>query len=187
MMNQVASQTEIGKICSKPSPCSASRLSRPADTPPPRYHAAKTQTCRVADAQRRVAWSLNAGSAHPPSIGEFTLVVDGPTAQTLSANWLLGLAYAMRHEGVLRRISVGGLPYTSAKTELNRRKLPKPACIAIWVIDRPVSSMRRLARCTRAVLASCDGLACRWRANRRLNCRDPIPRRAAKCSTVAPS
>ena len=33
MMNQVASQTEIGKICSKPSPCSASRLSRPADTP----------------------------------------------------------------------------------------------------------------------------------------------------------
>ena len=33
MMNQVASQTEIGKICSKQSPCSASRLSRPADTP----------------------------------------------------------------------------------------------------------------------------------------------------------
>ena len=33
MMNQVASQTEIGKICSKRSPCSASRLSRPADTP----------------------------------------------------------------------------------------------------------------------------------------------------------
>ncbi len=62
-------------------------------TPPPsRYHAAKTQTCRVADAHRRAAWSLNAGSAHPPSIGEFTLVVDGPTAQTLSANWFLGLA-----------------------------------------------------------------------------------------------
>jgi hypothetical protein len=157
------------------------------DTTTSRSHAAKTQACRVADAQRRVAWSLNAGSAHPPSIGEFTLVVDGPTAQTLSANWFLGLAYAMRHEGVLRRISVGGLPYTSAKTELNRRKLPKPACIAIWVIERPVSSMRRLARCTRTVLASCDGLACRWRANRRLNCRDPIPRRAAKCSTVAPS
>jgi len=126
-----------------------------------RFRTAKTQTCRVADAQRRVAWSLNAGSAHPPSIGEFTLVVDGPTAQTLSANWLLGLAYAMRHEGVLRRISVGGLPYTSAKTELNRRKLLKPACIAIWVIDRPVSSMRRLARCTRAVLATFEGLA--WR------------------------
>jgi hypothetical protein len=33
MMNQVASQIEIGKICSKQSPCSASRLSRPADTP----------------------------------------------------------------------------------------------------------------------------------------------------------
>jgi hypothetical protein len=33
MMNQFATQTEIGKICSKPSPCSASRLSRPADTP----------------------------------------------------------------------------------------------------------------------------------------------------------
>lgn len=31
-MNQVASQTEIGKICSEQSPCSASRLSRPADT-----------------------------------------------------------------------------------------------------------------------------------------------------------
>ena len=31
-MNQVASQTEIGKICSKQSPCSPSRLSRPADT-----------------------------------------------------------------------------------------------------------------------------------------------------------
>jgi hypothetical protein len=33
MMSQVASQTEIGKICSKQSPCSASRLSQPADTP----------------------------------------------------------------------------------------------------------------------------------------------------------
>ncbi|MGB2695754.1 MAG: hypothetical protein WBD55_11300, partial [Dehalococcoidia bacterium] len=33
MINQVASQTEIGKICSKQSPCGASRLSRPADTP----------------------------------------------------------------------------------------------------------------------------------------------------------
>ena len=33
MMNQVASQTEIGKICSKQSPCSARRLSRPAHTP----------------------------------------------------------------------------------------------------------------------------------------------------------
>ena len=33
MMNQVASQTEIGKICSKLSPCSAARLSQPADTP----------------------------------------------------------------------------------------------------------------------------------------------------------
>ena len=32
MMNQVASQTEIGKIFSEQSPCSASRLSRPADT-----------------------------------------------------------------------------------------------------------------------------------------------------------
>ena len=31
-MNRVASQTEIGKICSEQSPCSASRLSRPADT-----------------------------------------------------------------------------------------------------------------------------------------------------------
>ena len=41
MMIQVASQTEIGKICSKRSPCSASRLSRPADS----YHAAKTR-CR---------------------------------------------------------------------------------------------------------------------------------------------
>ena len=33
MMNQVASQTEIGKICSKQSPCSTPRLSRPAHTP----------------------------------------------------------------------------------------------------------------------------------------------------------
>ena len=31
-MNQVASHTEIGKICSEQSPCSASRLSWPADT-----------------------------------------------------------------------------------------------------------------------------------------------------------
>ena len=33
MMNQLASQTEIGKICSKQSPCSTPRLSRPAHTP----------------------------------------------------------------------------------------------------------------------------------------------------------
>jgi hypothetical protein len=33
MMNQVATQTEIGKICSKPSPCSASRLLQLADSP----------------------------------------------------------------------------------------------------------------------------------------------------------
>ncbi len=33
MMNQVVSQTEIAEICSKPSPCSASRLSRLADAP----------------------------------------------------------------------------------------------------------------------------------------------------------
>jgi site-specific recombinase XerD len=41
------------------------------------------------------------------------------------------------------------------------RRLPEPARIAISVIDRPVSSMRRLARCTRAVFAIFDGLACR--------------------------
>ena len=33
MMNQVAFQTEIGKICSKQSPCSTPRLSRSAHTP----------------------------------------------------------------------------------------------------------------------------------------------------------
>ena len=33
MMNQVAFQTEIGKICSKQSPCSTRRLSRSAHTP----------------------------------------------------------------------------------------------------------------------------------------------------------
>ena len=31
--NIVASQTEIGNICPQQSPCSATRLSRPADTP----------------------------------------------------------------------------------------------------------------------------------------------------------
>src|SRR5438270_9056029 len=64
-------------------------------------------------------------------------------------------------EDLLWRISLGGLPYTSTKTELNRRRLPKPARIAISVIGRLVSSRRRLARCTRAVLATFEGLA--WR------------------------
>jgi hypothetical protein len=48
---------------------------------------------------------------------------------------------------------------TSTKTELNRRRLRKPACIAISVIGRLVWSKSRLARCTRAVLATFEGLA----------------------------
>ena len=34
-----------------------------------------TQTCRVADAQRRVAWSLNAGSAHRKQRGQLPSTV----------------------------------------------------------------------------------------------------------------
>jgi hypothetical protein len=49
-----------------------------------------------------------------------------------------GHAKTTAREDLLWRISVGDLPYTSTKTELNRRKLPKPACIAISVIGRLV-------------------------------------------------
>ena len=42
----------------------------------------------------------------------------------------------------VRRILGGGLPYTSTKTELKRRRLPKPARIAISVIGRLVSSRK---------------------------------------------
>ena len=44
MMNQVAFQTEIGKICSKQSPLAHVACRGPPIPPPSRYHTAKTRS-----------------------------------------------------------------------------------------------------------------------------------------------
>jgi len=64
-MNQVASQTEIGKIFSKQSPCSASRLSRPADTLSGALsHGQDRDPNRRIELARRLAFLLTVAERH---------------------------------------------------------------------------------------------------------------------------
>jgi hypothetical protein len=95
------------------------------------------------------------------------------------------VAIAYRRVRFGRRISPGDLRYTSANTVLKRRRLLNPARMATSVIGKSVSSSSRLARCTRAVFATCTGLAPKCRANSLVRWRAPTPTRLANISTEA--
>src|SRR5262245_11676270 len=76
-------------------------------------------------------------------------------------------ARARRRPRLVRRTAVGGLRYTAWNAALNRRMLPNPAENATADIGIDVSSISRLARWTRRVVATAIGEAPAWRANSR--------------------
>ena len=107
----------------------------------------------------------------------------GPVVGGTVAQQQADLAVRAGRDVSARRIGAarsGGRRNSAWNVSLNRRRLPKPAAMAISVIGRRVSWINCLASSTRRLCATAMGEAPRCCWNSRRSCRSPTPTRLAE-------